>query len=105
MTLKQLVQTQVYYLRSFDRAVVKRRAYIKKVMAAQLKMRKAAKNPHNSTTKAARSQKAKMYNALYRSIMNKAGNSKCARWTRDKKGNWGCGGCNSTPKMKRRCRA
>jgi len=101
MTLKQLRISHRSYLREFDRAVIRRRADIKKVMAAQIKARKAMKNPHNSTTKAARALKGKLLNTIYRSVMNKASNSKCPRYHKDKEGRWVGPG----PGTKRRCRA
>jgi len=82
MTLKQLRISHRSYLREFDRAD------IKKVMAAQIKARKAMKNPHNSTTKAARALKGKLLNTIYRSVMNKASNSKCPWYHKDKEGWW-----------------
>lgn len=99
MTLKQLRVAHRSYLREFDRAVIRRRADIKKVMAAQIKARKAMKNPNAPATKAARALKAKLLNTLYRSVQNKASNSKCESFHKDKKGWW------VGPGLKSRCRA
>lgn len=88
MTIKQLIRTQKSYLAEFDRAVVRRRAHLKNIMKNQLNIRKAAKNPNNSRTSQAVSLKKKLHDAIYRSIMNKAGNSKCGRWRRTRNGNW-----------------
>ena len=101
MTLKQLRVAHRSYLREFDRAVIRRRADIKKVMAAQIKARKAMKNPNEPATKAAVALKGKLLNTIYRSVMNKASNSKCQRYHKDKEGWWVGPG----PKSKRRCRA
>ena len=101
MTLKQLRISHKSYLREFDRAVIRRRGNIKKVMASQIKARKAMKNPHNSPTRAAVALKGKLLNTIYRSVMNKASNSKCPRYHKDKTGWWVGPG----PKSKRRCRA
>jgi hypothetical protein len=88
MTIKQLIRANKSYLAEFDRAVVRRRAYIKKFMKTRLNARKAAKNPNNSTTRQAVSLKKKLHDAIYRSIMNKAGSSKCGRWRRTRNGDW-----------------
>jgi hypothetical protein len=101
MTLKQLRVAHRSYLREFDRAVVRRRADIKKVMAAQIKARKAMRNPNEPTTKAARALKSKLLNTIYRSVMNKASNAKCSRYHKDKEGLWVGPG----PASKRKCRA
>jgi hypothetical protein len=97
MTLKQLVISHRSFMREFERAVIRRRADIKKVMASQLNMRKVMKNPHNPATKAAVALTHKLHNTIYRSVMNKAGDSKCTRYHKDKDGWW------AGPK--RRCRA
>jgi len=99
MTLKQLRVAHRSYLREFDRAVIRRRADIKKVMAAQIKARKAMKNPNNSTSKAAVALKGKLLNTLYRAVQNRAGNSKCGRFHKAKEGWW------VGPGPKSRCRA
>lgn len=101
MTLKQLRIAHRSYLREFDRAVIRRRANIKKVMAEQIKARKAMKNPHNSASKAAVKLKGKLLNTLYRSVQNKVSNSRCPRFHKDKNGWWVGHG----PATKRRCRA
>ena len=101
MTLKQLLVAHRSFMREFNRAVIRRRANIKKVMVEQLKARKNSKNPDNSTTKKAIALKHKLYNTIYRSVMNKAGNSKCARYHQNKTGWW----VGPSRKMKRRCRA
>ena len=85
----------------FERAVVRRRRDIKRVMAAQLKARMAMKNPNNSATKKSQALKHKLYNTIYRSVMNKASNSACARYHRNKTGWW----VGPSKKMARRCRA
>lgn len=101
MTLKQLRVAHRSYLSEFNRAVIRRRADIKKVMASQIKARKAMKNPNHAASKAARALKSKLLNTLYRSVQNKALNSKCARFHKDKEGWWVGPG----PKTKYRCRA
>ena len=101
MTLKQLAISHRSFMREFERAVIRRRANIKKVMANQIKARKSMKNPHNSTTKAAVALKHKLYNTIYRSIMNKVSNSACARYHQNKTGWW----VGPSRAMKRRCRA
>ena len=101
MTLKQLRVAHRSYLREFDRAVVRRRADIKKVMASQIKARKAMRNPNEPTTKAARALKAKLLNTLYRSVQNKVSNSRCGRFHKDKEGWW----VGPSLKSKRKCRA
>lgn len=88
MTIKQLIRAQKSYLSEFDRAVQRRRAYLVKFMKTRLNARKAAKNPNNSRTSQAVSLKKKLHDAIYRSIMNKAGNSKCGRWHRTRNGGW-----------------
>ena len=98
MTLKQLARAHKSYLREFDRAVVRRRADIKKVMAAQVKARKATSNPNKSATNAARILKAKLLNTLYRSVQNKASNWRCGRFHKDKTGWW------VGPDLKSKCR-
>lgn len=101
MTLKQLRVAHRSYLREFDRAVVRRRADIKKVMAAQIKARKAMRNPNEPATKAARALKAKLLNTLYRAVQNKVSNSRCGRFHKDKEGWW----VGPSLKSKRKCRA
>lgn len=107
MTIKQLRSSQRAFLREFDRAVIRRRKNIKRVMANRLKARLASRNPNNSSTKKAVALKHKLYNTIYRSVMNKASNSRCARYHMDKKsalwkGGWWLG---PSRKMARRCRA
>ena len=101
MTLKQLRSAHTSYLREFERAIIRRRANIKKVMANQIKARKAMKNPNQSATRAAKALKAKLLNTLYRSVQNKASNSKCARFHKNKEGWW----VGPSLKTRRRCRA
>ena len=101
MTIKQLLVSHRSFMHEFNRAVVRRRANIKKVMANQLKARKVMRNPHNSASKKSVSLKHKLYNTVYRSVMNKACNSKCARYHQDKNGWW----VGPSRAMKRRCRA
>jgi hypothetical protein len=101
MTIKQLLVTHRSFMREFERAVVRRRRDIKKVMAAQLEARKAMRNPNKSSTKASIALKHKLYNTIYRSVMNKASNSKCARMHQNKTGWW----VGPSRAMKRRCRA
>lgn len=101
MTLKQLKQTHRAFLREFDRAVIRRRKAIKRVMAHQLEQRRASRRPNNSTTKKAIALKHLLYNTVYRSVMNKAGNSRCARYHLDKTGWW----VGPSKRMKRRCLA
>jgi len=103
MTIKQLIRTQKSLLAEFNRAVVRRRANLKKVAANQLAMRRAAANPNNSTTPQAVRAKKKLYDTIYRSVMNKVSDPRCKRWTR-RRGNWGCAGCEASKKMKRICR-
>ena len=88
-------------MREFERAVVRRRANIKKVMSKQLKTRKLSKNPNVSSTKAAIALKRKLYDTIYRSIMNKASDPMCVRYHKDKNGWW----VGPSRAMKRRCRA
>lgn len=88
-------------MREFNRAVARRRANIKKVMANQLKARKLSRNPNNSTTKRAVSMKRKLYDTIYRSVMNNAGNPACARYHKNKNGSWS----GPSKRMKRRCMA
>lgn len=101
MTIKQLLVTHRSFMREFERAVVRRRRDIKKVMAAQLEARRAMKNPNNSASKKSVALKHKLYNTIYRSVMNKASNSKCARMHQNKTGWW----VGPSRAMKRRCRA
>ena len=101
MTIKQLLITHRSFKREFERAVIRRRANIKRVMAAQLKARQAMKNPNKSSTKASIALKHKLYNTIYRSVMNKASDSKCARMHQNKTGWW----VGPSRAMKRRCRA
>jgi len=101
MTLKQLRVAHKSYMREFDRAVIRRRANIKKVMAAQIKARKAMKNPDEPSTKAARALKGKLLNTLYRSVQNKVSNSRCSRFHKNKDGWWVGPSFNA----KRKCRA
>ena len=107
MTIKQLRLSQRSLLREFNRAVIRRRKDIKKVMALRLKTRMAAKNPNNGSTKTAIALKHKLYNTIYRSVMNKASNSRCTRYHMNKKSaltkkGWWLG---PSKKMARRCRA
>ena len=88
MTLKQLRRTHRSYLAEFDRACERRRKYLVQFFAKQIQERKAAKNPNKSNTAHAVKLKKQMYNALYRSVMNKAGNTGCARWKRTRNGTW-----------------
>lgn len=74
-------------------------------MAAQLKARRTSRRPNNSTTRQAVALKRRLLNTIYRSVMNKASNAKCGRWTRNAKGWWGCQACDASKAMKRRCRA
>ena len=101
MTIKQLLVTHRSFMREFERAVVRRRRDIKRVMANQLKARRAMKNPNNSASKKAVALKHKLYNTIYRSVMNKASNSACARYHRNKTGWW----VGPRKAMKRRCLA
>lgn len=103
MTIKQLIRTQKILLGEFNRGVIRRRANLKKVMKNQLAIRRAAKNPNNFRTPQAIRAKKKLYDTIYRSIMNKVADPRCKRWTR-KRGNWGCAGCEASEKMKRICR-
>lgn len=101
MTLKQLRVAHRSYLREFDAAVVRRRANIKRVMANQIAARKRMRNPNEPSTKAARALKAKLLNTLYRAVQNKASNSRCGRFHKDKNGWW----VGPSLKSKRHCRA
>ena len=53
MTLKQLSKTHASFLREFNKAVIQRRANIKKFMAGQMAMRRKSKNPNRSNTPSA----------------------------------------------------
>lgn len=88
MTLKQLKRTQQSYLAEFDRAVVRRRKALVKFFKHQITERKKLANPNNASTSHAVKMKMKMHNMIYRSVMNNAGNPKCARWKRTSKGKW-----------------
>ena len=101
MTIKQLRVMHRSFRREFERAVVRRRSDIKKVMANQLAARRSMKNPNNASAKAAVALKHRLYNTIYRSVMNKASNSKCARYHQNKTGWW----VGPSRAMKRRCRA
>ena len=104
MTIKQLVKTHAYFLREFNRAVVQRRANIKRVMASQLSMRRKSKNPNRSNTPSAIKAKKGMHDMIYRSIMNKPSAKRCGRWVRDKRdGGWMRLGTNGSKTTRRRC--
>jgi hypothetical protein len=104
MTLKQLAKTHSSFLREFNRAVVQRRANIKRVMASQLSMRRKSKNPNRSNTPSARKAKMGLYDMIYRSIMNKPSTKRCGRWVRDKRdGQWMRLGTKGDKATRRRC--
>ena len=88
MTLKQLQKTHRSYLAEFDRAVIRRRKALVKFFNHQIAERKKLANPNNSRVSQAVKMKMKMYDMIYRSVMNNAGNPKCARWKRTSKGKW-----------------
>jgi hypothetical protein len=88
MTIKQLTRMHASFLSEFNRAVIRRRKNIKKVMANHLALRRRAPSPADATTPAARKAKRKLYNTVYRSVMNKAMDAKCGRWTKSH-GTWG----------------
>ena len=100
MTLKQLKRVHASFLSEYNRAVIRRRKNIQKVMANQMALRLRARSPNNSTTPAARKAKRKLYDTIYRSVMNKAMDPKCGRWTKTH-GTWG----GERKALKRRCRA
>lgn len=88
MTLAQLKKTQRSYLAEFNRAVKRRRLDLLKFFRYQINERKKLSNPNNSRNSRAVKLKKKMHNMLYRSVMNNAGNSKCAHWKRTRNGDW-----------------
>jgi hypothetical protein len=100
MTLSQLKRMHSSFLSEYNRAVIRRRNNIKKVMANQLNVRRKARVPNNATTPTAIKMKKKLFNTIYRSVMNKASDPKCGRW-RKTKGTWG----GERKSMKRQCRA
>lgn len=88
MTIKQLIKMQKDYLAEYNRAVIRRRKQLVRVMTNQLKQRRASRSPNNSTTSQARKLKNKLYNTLHRSVLNNASRPKCMRW-RKTHGTWG----------------
>lgn len=88
MTLAQLKRMHASLLSEFNRAVIRRRKNIQKVMAAEMADRRRSRAPNVSHGAAARSLKRKLYNTIYRSVMNKASNPRCGRWTKVR-GVWG----------------
>jgi hypothetical protein len=104
MTLKQLSRTHASFLREFNKAVIQRRANIKKFMAGQMAMRRKSKNPNRSNTPSAIKAKKGMHDLIYRSIMNKPSTKGCGRWVKDKRnGGWMRLGTNGSKTTRRRC--
>lgn len=79
MTLKQLKRTHASLLSEFNRAVIRRRRNIKRVMANQAAARGGSHGPVSSRA---------LYNAIYRSVMNKVADPRCGRWVKVR-GVWG----------------
>lgn len=79
MTIKQLKRMHASLLSEFNRAVIRRHKDIKKVMAHQVAARSRSHGPVSARA---------LHNALYRSVMNKVGDTRCGRWTKVR-GVWG----------------
>lgn len=88
MTLKQLQRTHRSYIAEFNRAVIRRRKDMEKFFAYQIAERKKLANPNNASTIRAVKMHKKMMNLVHRSVMNGAGNPRCARWKRTRNGRW-----------------
>lgn len=96
MTIRQLEKKYRDILAEFDRAVKRRRVDLQRAMRNHVTLRRRLDNP---LSKASRRGAERVYDAQYRSVMNKVTDPKCKPWTK-RRGQWGCNGC-----QRPRCRA
>jgi hypothetical protein len=98
MTIKQLEKKYREILAEFNRAVKRRRVDLQRAMRNHVTLRRRL-GDLNASSKASRRGAARVYDAQYRSVMNKVTDPKCKPWTK-RLGKWGCNGCERP-----RCRA